>query len=115
MGLGLPCTEPGCPAITTGGRCDRHRRENTRWLEDNRSSAAKRGYGRNWQRLRLLVLHEEPLCRECRAAATDVDHIDGDVTNLARENLQALCHGCHSRKTTRENGGGWRPEGRAWG
>lgn len=105
--LRTACTYPGCPLITTGGRCDKHQREQTRRYEDNRLSAAKRGYGKSWQGLRLLVLREEPLCRECDAPATDVDHIDGDVTNMARENLQALCHACHSRKTTRENGGGW--------
>ena len=29
----------------------------------------------------------------------DVDHIDGNPTNLAEENLQTLCKNCHSYKT----------------
>ena len=56
-----------------------------------------------------MVLAEEPLCRECAkqgrtVPATEVDHIDGNVWNMSRENLQPLCLECHSRKTARENG-----------
>jgi len=112
--MGLPCAEPGCSAITSGGRCDKHRGAVGQHFDATRPSAAKRGYGRNWRRLRRLILAEEPLCRDCGGAATEVDHIDGDGTNMARENLQALCHACHSRKTTRENGGGWGHGNRAW-
>jgi 5-methylcytosine-specific restriction protein A len=101
-----PCTFRGCPALVPGGgRCPQHQREERRHYDAQRPTSSKRGYGRNWQRLRLLILHEEPLCRECGAAATDVDHIDGDVTNLRRENLQALCHAHHSRLTARYDGG----------
>ena len=54
-----------------------------------------------------MVLREEPLCRRCGEPATDVDHIvsrerGGEDT---RENLQALCHPCHSQKTVEEDGG----------
>lgn len=72
-----------------------------------RPSAALRGYGWRWQKLRLMVLRERPLCERCGGAATDVDH----RTPRARggddsfENLQALCHACHSRKTVLEDGG----------
>jgi 5-methylcytosine-specific restriction enzyme A len=64
-----------------------------------------------WLKLRAQVLAEEPLCRMCLAAgyttpATDVDHINngaGDYTDdNRRENLQPLCHECHSRKTRAE-------------
>lgn len=64
-----------------------------------------------WLKLRAQVLTEEPLCRMCAAAgyttpATDVDHIinhSGDFTDdNRRENLQPLCHECHSRKTRAE-------------
>jgi 5-methylcytosine-specific restriction protein A len=77
---------------------------------DCRPSPSKRGYGRNWQRCRLAKLAADPLCADCRAAgriaeATEVDHVDGDVWNLAADNLRSLCKPCHSAKTVRENGG----------
>ena len=67
--------------------------------------------GRTWQRIRLQVLAEEPLCRACQAqdrvtAAAEVDHITplhlGGTD--ARANLQALCVGCHEAKTRAELG-----------
>jgi 5-methylcytosine-specific restriction protein A len=77
-----------------------------------RATAAKRGYGSHWQRLRITVLNEEPLCRRCEAKgltveATDVDHITPRARGGTddRSNLQALCHECHSAKTAKEDGG----------
>jgi len=84
-----------------------------RWSRspEMRPSAAKRGYGRRWRRLREMQLNREPLCRVClemgfETPATDVDHIvpirDGGRNSL--ENLQSLCHLHHSQKTGREHG-----------
>lgn len=63
-----------------------------------------------WQRLRAAVLADEPLCRHCASTgavvpATDVDHLSGDPSDNSRENLQPLCHACHSRKTATDHGG----------
>lgn len=70
---------------------------------ENRPSASARGYGVQHRQLRLIILGQEPVCRMCKKAfATDLDHIDGDVNNLARDNLQPLCHSCHSKKTARQ-------------
>lgn len=72
-----------------------------------------------WQRLRAQVLAEEPLCRHCYddygrvTPATDVDHIDNDGDNNARENLAPLCHSCHSIKTRAEMQGKQRKK--VWG
>lgn len=65
--------------------------------------------GGKWQRLRAHVLAVEPLCRHCAkmgltTPALDVDHIDNNPNNNRPENLQALCHGCHSRKTQQDMG-----------
>ncbi|WP_193483941.1 HNH endonuclease signature motif containing protein [Pulveribacter suum] len=65
--------------------------------------------GAAWQRLRASVLAEEPLCRHCHARgllteATDVDHRDGNPGNNEQDNLQPLCHSCHSIKTARDHG-----------
>lgn len=77
--------------------------------ERERGSPSKRGYGRTWQRLRLMVLRAEPLCRACGAqgvvrAAMDVDHIIPKARGGAdlESNLQPLCHAHHSAKTVAE-------------
>lgn len=62
-----------------------------------------------WQKLRATVLEGEPLCRQCtqyglHTPATDVDHISGDPSDNTLDNLQPLCHECHSRKTARDHG-----------
>ena len=75
--------------------------------------AKARQYATNdsrWRKIRAGVLAREPLCRHCAEIgrtepATDVDHIDGNAFNNARDNLCALCKSCHSRKTATENGG----------
>lgn len=58
-----------------------------------------------WQRLRAYVLAVEPLCRDCKHVATDVDHDDGNPGNNNPRNLVARCHSCHSAKTMRERHG----------
>ena len=61
-----------------------------------------------WRVLRARVLDAEPLCRMCAPAclrpATDVDHINSDPTDNRMDNLQPLCHECHSRKTQADMG-----------
>ena len=110
----------------TGSYCGRHVKTTK---QDDRPSAARRGYDYTWQRLRRMKLNEQPLCADpfgVHAAqgevvvATDVHHVDvvsdGNpvLTELSR--LQSLCHSCHSRVTatttnSRRQGdgeGGWR-------
>ena len=65
--------------------------------------------GRAWRKLRASVLASEPLCRHCTARglavmATDLDHASGDPSDNSAENLQPLCHECHSRKTAADHG-----------
>ena len=65
--------------------------------------------GAAWQRLRALVIEQEPLCRHCSergliVCASDVDHVDGNPGNNERTNLQSLCHSCHSIKTAADHG-----------
>lgn len=106
-----PCKRPGCKAIAIQrGYCAEHQRTAIRRTYDNgRASAYGRGYGAKWRKLRLVQLAREPYCRHCKdhdrlAVATDVDHIvprrSGGSDSF--ENLQSLCHSCHSRKTATE-------------
>ena len=96
-----PCAHTGCGAASRERYCPAHRRD----AGAERPSAAKRGYGRRWQRLRAMKLRRDPIC-ECGQAATEVDHktpLSARGTN-AWDNLQSLCKPCHSRKTAIEQG-----------
>lgn len=80
------------------------------WDHDGRT-AHQRGYGARWQKLRLVILAREPLCRSCRAhgrtrAATIVDHITPKANGGTDDdaNLQPLCVACHDAKTIAEKG-----------
>ncbi|XBQ15813.1 MAG: HNH endonuclease signature motif containing protein [Oceanicaulis sp.] len=92
-------------------------------LEDRfRGSAAKRGYDRDWRKLREIKLKRDPLCEDCLAdgrtePAREVDHVerfrdaDGRIDHRKRldpKNLRSLCKPCHSRKTARET---WHAQG----
>lgn len=107
-----PCLRPGCSALTRDGYCAAHRPRRT----NDRSAEAQSWrwmYQTDLWRLELrpnqLIL--EPFCRECgrrgiRTRATDVDHVRDHKGDWALfrdpDNLESLCHSCHSRKTARE-------------
>ena len=105
-----PCRHPGCCVLVPGGYCREHQ---PREAERSEQSASWRWMYRTgtWKDLRAAQLLREPFCRICavegrRTRATDVDHIrdhKGDWSLFADpENLESLCHSCHSRKTLRE-------------
>lgn len=117
------CAQPGCPALVRGRtRCEKHTKQReqprTQEYDTKRGSASQRGYGVRWRRLRIMFLHAHPLCADPfhdhgdrPVPATDVDHI---VSKRAGgrdvwDNLQSLCHSCHSRKTAQEGRGGENP------
>lgn len=106
-----PCTVPDCPELVDGGgKCPTHRRQADRNLKRRHTW---RDYDAGWQALRARVLAEEPCCRLCGAPSVDVDHIDptrAGPRRRDRDNLQALCRSCHSKKTAREQGLGGRPD-----
>jgi len=100
------CRVNGCHNLVYGDEsyCEQHRRQ---YQADDRPSAAKRGYGYNWKKLRLMVLREQPFCsdpfsiHDYPVLATEVDHIIpiADGGDYSMDNLQPLCKSCHSRKT----------------
>jgi 5-methylcytosine-specific restriction protein A len=112
-----PCAAPGCPALVERGRyCPQHAPQYVAPHEAARATASERGYGARWRRLRTMALSRNPICADpwgvhAKAgqviAAVDVDHIlprsQGGQDVL--ENLQGLCHACHSRKTVMSDGG----------
>lgn len=93
------------------GRCRAHERERSRQYNEARGSSTQQGYGATWRELRKLVLHEEPICRQCRneqpgplRLSAEIDHIvplkQGGTNE--RANLQGLCKHHHSLKTAQQ-------------
>ena len=70
---------------------------------DNRPDSTARGYDSTWERLSRMIRRERPICEHCGVAPSRmVDHIvplRAGGARLDLENLQALCIGCHARKT----------------
>ncbi|WP_299011173.1 HNH endonuclease [uncultured Shewanella sp.] len=104
-----PCAAAGCGTATTNRYCDKHK--GTSWENYHAGrSKAQRGYGKEWQKLRAVILQRDKhLCQHCRrngiaTTATDVDHIvakaHGGTDNPS--NLEALCRPCHKAKTAQE-------------
>ena len=64
-------------------------------------------YGsRRWRELRVSILERDAYtCQHCGLAGLEVDRIRPICKGGAiweKANLQAMCKGCHSRKTRRE-------------
>lgn len=108
----IACKRSGCPGLVRNGVCSvcgrMAQRVRALRYDSQRGTPAQRGYDGRWQRRRVLFLRAHPLCAECQrhglvTAATDVHHVialrngGGDED----ENLEALCHPCHSRITGR--------------
>ena len=72
----------------------------------NWSEAAPRNLPPNWAKIRRQVLiRDHYKCQirgpYCYVDAREVDHIQGRDDHRL-ENLQAVCHKCHTKKTSQE-------------
>ncbi len=54
-----PCNQNGCAAVTRDRYCPAHARASGADYDRARGSAAARGYGRPWRKLRLFVLERD--------------------------------------------------------
>jgi len=79
--------------------------------DEQRGTAAARGYDAKWKAARDAFLRLHPLCTHCLAKgitepSTVVDHViphRGDMRLFwDRSNWQALCKTCHDTKTAGE-------------
>jgi len=106
-----PCKQSGCNGLTIdrSGCCDKHKHSG--W-EDHQvgRSAAQRGYGSAWRKLRKLIINRDKgLCQEHQrrgqaVVGNDVDHIKAKSQGGtdAPSNLELLCTACHRSKTAYE-------------
>jgi 5-methylcytosine-specific restriction protein A len=122
------CNFAGCPERTTnvGGYCDQHMEKRRLQVQEAQAARRKEKTNRNWYSLaewrgiKARFRAEQPekagICQgtnpidelPCRKPARHIDHIIpfGKSWELFIDlnNLQGLCHPCHSRKTAGE---GW--------
>ncbi len=107
-----PCRAYLCPNTTgnQNGYCEEHQALARQREADRRESAYRRGYDKRWERFRAVYLRKYPLCADCLKAgrlisATEVHHIQKLAKHpemkYDEDNLMALCHQCHSKRTIR--------------
>jgi 5-methylcytosine-specific restriction protein A len=107
------CSTPGCPKLVKRGKCDDCERERRKRSNQRSLSPAASGYDRKWARTRGRYLQLHPWCAEdgCDEPATEVDHIDGLGPNgpngHKHHNLRGYCRPHHSKRTARDQPGGW--------
>jgi 5-methylcytosine-specific restriction protein A len=110
-----PCSVPGCPELTTGGRCAEHKRE----ANKDRASRGGAVYTTRWQRVRKAYIYKHPWCVLCAKAATVADHFPlsrreleakGDPNPDSPKHLRPLCTSCHNKETAKHQPGGWAHE-----
>jgi 5-methylcytosine-specific restriction enzyme A len=112
-----PCCYRGCAMFVDGidCRCEKHRTQFQREFDQQRDSAAARGYGSKWRMARREFLRNSPLCVKCHVvgilrSATVVDHIiphKGDQKLFWNQsNWQSMCKRCHDLKTAKSDGRG---------
>lgn len=113
-----PCAHHGCGKLVSDGRyCPDHKRAAPGSFADkDRGTRHQRGYGTNWEKLRLAILRRDNgLCQEClrngvlkavgdKPYSAFCDHIvpqaEGGTDD--ESNLQMLCRACHTAKTDKE-------------
>ncbi len=122
-----PCTFPCCGKINcTVHAPDWRKKEGQRLTDARRGSAAERGYGTEWRRLRDTFIASHPICADPfqihqgrPSPAGVVDHLKphkgpGDPLLLDWKNLESLCAGCHNKKTAQADGGFGNPKSQNW-
>lgn len=101
-----PCNRAGCPNLTNGRYCQADQHLAKQW-DQQRGSAAQRGYDGKWQKARLTHLAHHPTCATCGGVATLVDHRiphRGDMKRFWDKGLwDSMCDLCHNRKRQRES------------
>ena len=105
----LPCRRSGCPELVEPGEgyCPKHKKENNRYIKQNRTDKDIAPFydSKEWKRLRKLKLATNPLCEVCEregrtTIATIVHHKEeirkgGDYLPTLEE-LESVCLPCHS-------------------
>jgi 5-methylcytosine-specific restriction enzyme A len=87
--------------------CALHKAQREKSYEQDRGTAAARGYDAEWQAKRAAYLRAHPRCVQCGAPATEAHHVRPKRAGGTDEwsNLRALCKSCHSAVTAKAQAG----------
>ena len=100
ISAGHPCGNKGCAAVIPRGKrfCPEHEQAKQKALDRERGSAAARGYGARWRRLRGMYLARHPLCVDPEQRRNIPAEVDQNrwVRPFALRNRQ---HGSHAGDT----------------
>jgi 5-methylcytosine-specific restriction protein A len=100
-----PCKYPGCPNLTDGTYCEKHKAEAAKEYNTyERAPNHNKKYGREWKRIRDKYVKKHPLCERCLkegriTPVEEVHHIlpvNRGGTN-AESNLMSVCRSCHNK------------------
>lgn len=126
------CRKPGCgKLVENGAYCGQHQiqkevqqKAQVKKYDNERGTAASRGYSSRWTRYSKKYREENPLCVRCKEKGIlklggHVDHIvpvkdKDDPLFWETSNHQTLCVSCHSEKTAKEDGGFGNPRIRSF-
>jgi 5-methylcytosine-specific restriction protein A len=109
------CNYPGCSTLTKSYYCPIHQKkaeQNRKGLFQNTKRTTSKNYHSlyqtyKWKKTSREFLKENPFCVLCGAKSEITDHIIPHKGNeeifYNKNNLQALCWKCHSKKTLQEN------------
>ncbi len=100
-----PCKYPGCPNLTSGTYCEKHKSLMAKQYEKyERAPDTRKKYGNEWRRVRARYVAKHPLCERClkEGRITPVEEVHHIIpvnrggTN-AESNLMSLCKSCHNK------------------
>ena len=100
-----PCGYPGCPELSEGRYCEKHRKLVAKNYETyTRNPELKKKYNSRWKQVRDRYVRLHPFCERCLeqgrlTAVQEVHHIvplaRGGTHNAG--NLMSLCRSCHNK------------------
>jgi 5-methylcytosine-specific restriction protein A len=107
------CSRPGCNGLVDDLGCSVcGKKRAMRWADSRRGTAAERGYGNDWRKLRNRYIKQNAMCERCirlrdeLREAVEVHHKQpfhglNDPLRLDWNNLESLCEACHAEITAK--------------
>jgi 5-methylcytosine-specific restriction enzyme A len=101
--LKRPCRQPGCPAVTHQGYCDRHRRQHHQQYRQSRTDKPEQAFYRSraWREASEQYRRAHPMCEVCKTKLSALVHhvkpIKAGGAPMDPSNWQAVCRSCQAK------------------